>query len=50
MLDACQEEERLFPDGINAQKLQPVETRAFDSGVVLIRYRPTPDNDRGGTR
>jgi dihydrofolate reductase len=39
---------RLFPDGINAQKLQPIETRAFDSGVVLIRYRPTPDNDRGG--
>ena len=32
---------RLFPDGINAQQLQLLETRAFDSGVVLIRYRPT---------
>ena len=41
---------RLFPDGIDAQKLQPVETRTFDSGVVLIRYWPAPDNDRGGTQ
>jgi dihydrofolate reductase len=41
---------RLFPDGINPQTLQPVETRVFDSGVVMIRCRPVPDSDRGGTQ
>jgi dihydrofolate reductase len=40
---------RLFPDGMQAT-LQPVETRLFDAGVVMIRYRPAPDKHAGGTQ
>ncbi len=36
---------RFSPDGIYDQKLQLLETRAFDSGVVLIRYRPTRETE-----
>jgi dihydrofolate reductase len=32
---------RLFPGGFDAT-LQLVEARGFDSGVVLLRYRPAP--------
>ena len=30
---------RLFPDGTGLTTLQPVETRRFRSGVILLRYR-----------
>ena len=33
---------RLFPDSIDAQTLEHVETKIFNSGVVMIRYQPTP--------
>jgi dihydrofolate reductase len=39
---------RLFPDDIERQTLQPVETKAFSSGVVMIRYQPAPGNHEGG--
>lgn len=29
---------RLFPDGLSSMDLQPLETRSFSSGVVLLRY------------
>jgi dihydrofolate reductase len=32
--------ERLFPDGTEIPRLRLLETRAFRSGVVLLRYRP----------
>jgi riboflavin biosynthesis pyrimidine reductase len=32
---------RLFTDGIDAQTLQHVETKTFNSGVVLLIYKPT---------
>jgi dihydrofolate reductase len=31
---------RLFPDGTEVPKLRLVETRPFNSGIVLLRYRP----------
>ena len=31
---------RLFPDGAQVPKLRLVETRPFNSGIVLLRYRP----------
>lgn len=37
---------RLFPDGL-AASLQLVETHAFESGVVLMRYQPAPDRPKG---
>jgi dihydrofolate reductase len=32
--------QRLFPDGIAIPKLRLVETKPFNSGVTLTRYRP----------
>ena len=33
---------KLFPAGIDAQKLQLVEAKPFSTGVVLLRYQPAP--------
>ena len=34
---------RLFPDGVHA-KLELVDTRTFDSGVIVLSYRPASQN------
>jgi len=32
---------RLFGDGLDTTFLELVDTKAFDSGVVVLTYRPT---------
>jgi len=38
---------RLFREGLDVNHLQLAETRAFNNGVVVMRYVPTPDAPSG---
>jgi dihydrofolate reductase len=39
--------ERLFADGIDEMVLRLVDTETFGSGVVVLTYRPAPEQDAG---
>ncbi|MBC8076199.1 MAG: hypothetical protein H7Y32_09020 [Chloroflexales bacterium] len=49
-LDGVVESPDLSYQSIDKQALQLVKTKAFDAGVVMLRYQPAPVNHEGGAQ